>query len=80
MVKTISLSAQVSPKHQILFTLPEDVPQGLADIVVVVIPREPAQTQNDITARLNQIYATESSTLDPVLAKMQFASLGVEQW
>jgi hypothetical protein len=70
----------MSPKHQILFTLPDDVPQGLADIVVVVIPRESNRAVMSISARLNQVYATESSELDPVLAKMQFASLGYEKW
>lgn len=34
----------------------------------------------DITAILNQVYATESSALDPVLVKIQSASLGGETW
>ena len=34
----------------------------------------------DITVTLNQVYATESSALDPVLVKIQSASLGGETW
>lgn len=33
-----------------------------------------------ILLKLNQVYATESSELDPVMAKMQFMSLPHEDW
>ena len=33
-----------------------------------------------ITAQLNQVYSAQPSTLDPVLARMQAASLPVEEW
>lgn len=33
-----------------------------------------------ITQALNELYATESSELDPVLAKLQYASLDREEW
>ena len=35
---------------------------------------------DDITQRLNEIYAGEDSKLDPVLAKMQSMSLSKEVW
>jgi predicted transcriptional regulator len=35
---------------------------------------------DDITQRLNAIYASEDSKLDPVLAKMQSMSLTKEVW
>jgi metal-responsive CopG/Arc/MetJ family transcriptional regulator len=40
------------------------------------------QKYNDekITARFNEIYATENSALDPVIAKMQSLSLPREDW
>jgi hypothetical protein len=38
MVKTISLKAQVTADHQVCITLPEDVPVGPAEIVLVVVP------------------------------------------
>jgi hypothetical protein len=38
MVKTINLTADVPSDRKVLITLPEDVPPGLADIVVVVAP------------------------------------------
>lgn len=33
-----------------------------------------------ILRKLNQVYSTESSELDPVMAKMQFMSLPSEDW
>jgi len=33
-----------------------------------------------ILLKLNQVYATESSELDPVMARMQFISLPHEDW
>lgn len=33
-----------------------------------------------VTERLDRVYAGEGSALDPVLHKMQFASLPKEQW
>jgi len=33
-----------------------------------------------ITERLNQVYEAEPSTLDPALARLQAASLPVEEW
>ena len=39
-----------------------------------------AHQATDVTEMLNKVYANEPSTLDPVLAKMQFASLPHETW
>jgi metal-responsive CopG/Arc/MetJ family transcriptional regulator len=36
--------------------------------------------RDQILNRLNQVYAEESSALDPVLAKIQFMSLPCENW
>lgn len=36
--------------------------------------------EEQITEALNRVYANESSTLDPVLAKMQTASLERDEW
>jgi len=35
---------------------------------------------DDVTARLNEVYARESSALDPVMEQVQFASLPREHW
>jgi len=40
MIKTISLTTRVKPNESLQLTLPSDVPEGLADIVVVITPRE----------------------------------------
>jgi metal-responsive CopG/Arc/MetJ family transcriptional regulator len=36
--------------------------------------------REDVTELLDRVYATEDSRLDPVLAKLQFASLPKENW
>ena len=33
-----------------------------------------------ITAKLNEVYAVESSTLDPVLQSIQSRSIAVDEW
>lgn len=33
-----------------------------------------------VTERLNDVYASQSSTLDPVIETLQFLSLPVEHW
>lgn len=38
------------------------------------------QNGEEITARLNEVYGECDSTLDPVAAKIQFASLPKEEW
>jgi hypothetical protein len=35
---------------------------------------------DDVTSKLNEIYAKEDSTLDPVLARLQTMSLPKEKW
>lgn len=39
-----------------------------------------AHHSENVTERLNQIYADEASTLDPVLLQLQTASLDGETW
>jgi predicted transcriptional regulator len=38
------------------------------------------EVRNGVTARLNAVYATESSTLEPGLALIQSSSLPKESW
>jgi metal-responsive CopG/Arc/MetJ family transcriptional regulator len=38
------------------------------------------QADRDITKRLNSIYAEEASAMDPLLLKLQFASIPKEDW
>lgn len=37
-------------------------------------------SEDEVTARLNQVYATEDSALDPVIRRAQRRSLGREDW
>jgi metal-responsive CopG/Arc/MetJ family transcriptional regulator len=39
-----------------------------------------AQPGDDVTRRLNEVYAAEESRLDPALARMQALSIGEEGW
>ncbi len=43
-------------------------------------PERQIWSGNNITQKLNEVYAQESSELDPVLLQMQMASLEVEIW
>jgi metal-responsive CopG/Arc/MetJ family transcriptional regulator len=38
------------------------------------------QEGEEITRRLNEVYSTEDSSLDPTLAALQYASLEKERW
>ena len=38
------------------------------------------QRRENVTARLNAVYGEDQEGLDPVLARMQLASLPVERW
>jgi metal-responsive CopG/Arc/MetJ family transcriptional regulator len=37
-------------------------------------------TRSEVTARLNEVYATESSALDPAFRRAQSRSIGPEHW
>jgi metal-responsive CopG/Arc/MetJ family transcriptional regulator len=37
-------------------------------------------SQDNITTRLNEVYADEPSALDPALRRAQFRSLGTDNW
>ncbi|MEI2610115.1 MAG: hypothetical protein V9G20_15945 [Candidatus Promineifilaceae bacterium] len=39
-----------------------------------------AHRQNNVTELLDQVYSTETSTLEPMLMQLQVASLGNETW
>ena len=39
-----------------------------------------AHLSDEVTAKLDEVYAEESSTLDPVLLQMQVAALDGENW
>ncbi|NWG75137.1 MAG: hypothetical protein HXY24_11105 [Rubrivivax sp.] len=39
-----------------------------------------AHRSEDVTGKLNQVYAAEASTLDPFLHKLQTAALDDENW
>jgi hypothetical protein len=45
MVKTINLTANVPPSREVRITLPNDVPTGPAEIVVVIASRVGASTR-----------------------------------
>ncbi|MHA2030600.1 MAG: hypothetical protein ACXAC2_14730 [Candidatus Kariarchaeaceae archaeon] len=41
---------------------------------------ESYKNNSSVTEKLNQIYKTESSSIDPEMVKIQVASLGDETW
>jgi hypothetical protein len=41
---------------------------------------DPSHTDTKVTARLNEVYADEDSSLDPALRRVQRESIGREEW
>jgi len=41
MVKAISATTEITADHELRITLPDDVPVGPADVVLVVVPKQP---------------------------------------
>ncbi len=50
MVKTIILQTDISPQRVLQISLPEDVPAGPAEVVVVIATRQPIQADQGSTA------------------------------
>lgn len=44
------------------------------------VRRRTAQSRAAITRRLNKVYATQDSSLDPVVVKLQLRAIGPEAW
>ncbi len=82
MIKTVNLSTDITPKREVRVVLPNDVPTGPADLIVIVVPHKESDSacQNHVTEMLNQVYEKGTSTIDPILAKMQIRSIGGETW
>ena len=54
---------------------------SLSDFFLEALTAYIAQYQNDdITAQLNQVYSTESSSLDPEFMSVQLASVENDAW
>ena len=52
----------------------------LEDYFDLIAPDDKAPQRNNVTQMLDEIYAQESSEIDPILLQMQIASLEVEIW
>ena len=50
MVKTLTLQMDISPHRVLQISLPEDIPAGPAEVVVVIATRQPVQTDQGSTA------------------------------
>lgn len=60
------------------FLLTPEEYQNYLELLHAKVERDVAA--DEITAQLNQVYASESSSLDPVLLRLQLASLGEKPW
>jgi hypothetical protein len=61
--------------------LAQKLDMSLSELYTAALAAYVAAYENDdITEKLNEVYETESSTLDPVFIKIQVASLGNENW
>lgn len=80
MIKTISLTADVTPDRQVQIVLPDDVPTGPADIVVVIASRAavPTPTLGDL---LNSEFFGMWRDRDDITDSAEFArQLRIAAW
>jgi len=54
--------------------------RNLAAMRLVHFTSEAPSTEDDLTARLNKVYAEEDSSLDPCLMLAQAEAIGEEDW
>ena len=85
----IEQTIEIPADYRLFLELPRTVPAGVQARVAITIPVTPPSTgaeqdaafESDmITARLNEVYAHEDSSLDPGLALAQAEALGEEDW
>lgn len=61
--------------------LAQELDMSLSELYTAALAAYVAAYQSDdITEKLNQVYETEPSTLEPELIKLQVASLDGENW
>ena len=72
MVKTINFTTEVPPNREVLITLPNDVPSGPADIVVVVAPRT-TEKRNTLGDLLNSEFFGMWRDRTDIIDSVQFA-------
>jgi hypothetical protein len=85
----IEQTIEIPADYRLFLELPRSIPAGVRVKVAITIPVTPppngpeqgAVLEHDsITARLNEVYAHEDSSLDPGLALMQAEALDGEDW
>ena len=61
--------------------LAQELDMSLSELYTAALAAYMATCQNeDITKRLDELYANEDSTLEPELVAIQVASIGEEKW
>jgi hypothetical protein len=60
--------------------LAQKLNMSLSDLYTVALTTYVATYEEEITEKLNKVYETEPSTLEPGLMTLQVASVGGESW
>ncbi len=70
-----------NPIHEAAERLAKELGMSLSEFYAAALAAYVAAYQNgDITKRLDEVYATEDSTLEPEVVAIQIASIGEEKW
>jgi hypothetical protein len=70
-----------NPIYETSEKLAQQLGMSLSDFFLAALTEYVAKYQKlDITERLNQVYESESSSLDPGLTNIQMISIGNEKW
>ena len=70
-----------NPIHEAAQRLAKELGMSLSEFYVAALAAYVAAYQNgDITKRLDEVYATEDSALEPEVVAIQIASIGEEDW
>jgi hypothetical protein len=70
-----------NPIHEAAQRLAKELGMSLSEFYVAALAAYVAAYQNgDITKRLDEVYATEDSALEPEVVAIQIASISEEEW
>lgn len=69
-----------NPIYEAAEQLAQRLGMSLSELYTAALTAYVTAHQEGVTEALNRVYETESSTIEPVLVRIQLASVGGETW
>ena len=69
-----------NPIYEAAEQLAQRLGMSLSELYTAALTAYVTAHQEEVTEALNRVYETESSTIEPVLVRIQLASVGGETW